>query len=136
MCNDDYDDDGGSDYDDYDYDDNDNDDDNDWWWYIEIQDPSIRAYLLNISLIIILYQQGQLPGLSIAFPVSMFGILALVAGVLMYWLPETLHAPMHQTIEAAEAAKDDYSIPCCKKPLQSHEVELKQNANDTLSNLL
>jgi hypothetical protein len=56
-----------------------------------------------------------LPGLSIAFPVTIFGIVALLAGVLMYWLPETLYSPMHQTIEAAEANEDDYNIPCCSR---------------------
>ncbi|XP_031559098.1 organic cation transporter protein-like isoform X2 [Actinia tenebrosa] len=79
---------------------------------------------------------GQLPGLSIAFPVSIFGILALLAGVLMYWLPETLFSPMHQTIEAAEAAIDDYSIPCCKSPLQREEdVELAQKTGEATSHL-
>ena len=31
----------------------------------------------------------------------------------MYWMPETLFAPMHQTIEEAEAAKEDFGIPYC-----------------------
>ncbi|KAJ7388483.1 hypothetical protein OS493_037393, partial [Desmophyllum pertusum] len=60
---------------------------------------------------------GQLPGLSIAFPVVIFGVVATLAGILMYWIPETLFAPMHQAIEEAEAAKDDYGIPCCGKTL-------------------
>ncbi|KAJ7388480.1 hypothetical protein OS493_037390 [Desmophyllum pertusum] len=40
-----------------------------------------------------------------------------LAGILMYWIPETLFSPMHQTIEEAEGAKDDYGIPCCGKTL-------------------
>ncbi|XP_031557354.1 organic cation transporter protein-like [Actinia tenebrosa] len=55
---------------------------------------------------------SQLPGFGIAGPVIIFGVLALIAGVMMYWIPETLYAPMHQTIEEAEAAKEDFGIPC------------------------
>ncbi|KAJ7388478.1 hypothetical protein OS493_037388 [Desmophyllum pertusum] len=58
---------------------------------------------------------GQLPGLSIAFPVVIFAVVGTIAGILMYWIPETVFTPMHQTIEEAEAAKDDYGIPCCGK---------------------
>jgi len=58
---------------------------------------------------------GRLPGLSIAFPVSIFAAVATIAGLLMYWIPETVFAPMHQTIEEAEAATDDYLLPCCHK---------------------
>ena len=64
-----------------------------------------------------LHHQGQLPGLSIAFPVVIFGVVATVAGILMYWIPETLFSPMHQTIEETEAAEDDYGIPCCGRKL-------------------
>ena len=60
-------------------------------------------------------QQGQLPGLSIAFPAAICGVAALIAGILMYWVPETLYSPMHQTIEEVEAADPDFGIPCCKK---------------------
>ena len=42
-----------------------------------------------------------------------FAVVALLAGILIYWIPETLFAPMHQTIEEAEVAEDDYGIPCC-----------------------
>lgn len=31
----------------------------------------------------------------------------------MYWMPETLFAPMHQTTEEAEAAEEDFGIPYC-----------------------
>ncbi|KAJ7377064.1 hypothetical protein OS493_031022 [Desmophyllum pertusum] len=60
---------------------------------------------------------GTLPGLSIAFPVVTFAVVATLAGILMYWIPETLFSAMHQTIEEAEAAKDDYGIPCCGRRL-------------------
>jgi len=47
--------------------------------------------------------------------VSIFAAVATIAGLLMYWIPETVFAPMHQTIEEAEAATDDYLLPCCLK---------------------
>ncbi|XP_067038000.1 organic cation transporter protein-like isoform X2 [Acropora muricata] len=56
---------------------------------------------------------GQLPGLSITFPVVIFASVALLAGISMYWMPETLFAPMHQTTEEAEAAEEDFGIPYC-----------------------
>ena len=58
-------------------------------------------------------RQGQLPGLSITFPVVIFASVALLAGISMYWMPETLFAPMHQTTEEAEAAEEDFGIPYC-----------------------
>ncbi|XP_048582191.1 organic cation transporter protein [Nematostella vectensis] len=65
---------------------------------------------------------AQFPGLSLALPVTIFGAVALLNGALSYWLPETLFAKMHQTIEEAEAAKDYYGIPCCgRKPLIEEE---------------
>ncbi|KAL9982535.1 hypothetical protein ACROYT_G004589 [Oculina patagonica] len=70
---------------------------------------------------------GQLPGLSIAFPAVIFGVVAVVAGILMYWIPETLFSPMHQTIEEAEAAGDDYGIPCCGKRFN---LQRKQEAEE------
>lgn len=46
-------------------------------------------------------------------------MVATLAGILMYWIPETVFAPMHQTIEEAEASTDDYLLPCCgKRPRQ------------------
>lgn len=68
---------------------------------------------------------GQLPGLSITFPVTIFAAVALLAGILMYWIPETLFAPMHQTIEEAEAAEDDYGIPCWGKRRITENVKGK-----------
>ncbi|XP_032234106.2 solute carrier family 22 member 13 isoform X2 [Nematostella vectensis] len=71
---------------------------------------------------------AQFPGLSLALPVSIFGAVALLNGALSYWLPETLFAKMHQTIEEAEAAKDYYGIPCCGgKPLREEkDTELQE----------
>lgn len=70
---------------------------------------------------------SQLPGLSIVFPVVIFGAVATLAGILMYWIPETLFSPMHQTIEEAEAAEDDYGIPYCGKKI---ELRRRKKAND------
>ena len=66
-----------------------------------------------------------MPGLSITFPVTIFAAVALLAGILMYWIPETLFAPMHQTIEEAEAAEDDYGIPCWGKRRLTENVKGK-----------
>ncbi|EDO41936.1 predicted protein [Nematostella vectensis] len=60
---------------------------------------------------------GQLPGLSLALPVTIFGVCAIVGGIATYWLPETLFAPMRQTVEEADAADDDYRLVCWGKPL-------------------
>lgn len=67
-----------------------------------------------------------MPGLSIALPVVIFAVVALLAGILIYWVPETLFAPMHQTIEEAEAAEDDYGIPCCGKRRRNQNDEETQ----------
>ena len=84
--------------------------------------------------------QSQLPGLGLAFPVIIFGVLALVAGILMYWIPETLYAPMHQTIGEAESAKEDFGIPCCGKRDKSPRVLVPlsdgENMNEKDSELM
>ena len=67
--------------------------------------------------------QGQLPGLSITFPVVIFALVAVLAGILMYWIPETLFAPMHQTIEETEAAKSYYGIPWCGRKREKRNDE-------------
>jgi len=69
---------------------------------------------------------AQLPGLSIAFPVVIFSVVSTLAGILMYWVPETLFSPMHQTIEETEAAEDYYGIPCCGKKSQSPRAKSRQ----------
>ncbi|XP_074612948.1 organic cation transporter protein-like isoform X2 [Acropora palmata] len=68
---------------------------------------------------------GQLPGLSIAVPVIIFAAVALLAGISMYWVPETLFAPMHQTPEEVEAAQEDFGIPCCGRRRTTENVEEK-----------
>ena len=78
---------------------------------------------------LILPPQGQLPGLSIAFPVVIFAGVATLAGILMYWIPETLFAPMHQTIEEAEAAEDDYGIPRCGKRRGGQRKEVTKESS-------
>jgi len=52
-------------------------------------------------------------------------VLALLAGILMYWIPETLFAPMHQTIEEAEAAEEDRGVPCCGRRRRNENGEEK-----------
>ncbi|KXJ22238.1 Organic cation transporter 1 [Exaiptasia diaphana] len=85
---------------------------------------------------------SQLPGLGLAFPIVIFGVLALVAGILMYWIPETLYAPMHQTIGEAESAEEDFGIPCCgkKKHQMSSRVLIPlsddENMNDKENELI
>ena len=75
--------------------------------------------------------QSQLPGVGVELPAAIFGVFALIAGIVMYWIPETLFAPMHQTIEEAEAAEDDYSIPFCGKPLTPrHEKALLRDSGN------
>ena len=43
----------------------------------------------------------------------------------MYWVPETLFAPMHQTPEEVEGAQEDFGIPCCGRRLTAENVEEK-----------
>ena len=42
--------------------------------------------------------------------------MGLAAGILAFWLPETLTAEMSQTVEQAEALDEDYNLYCCQKP--------------------
>ena len=45
----------------------------------------------------------------------------------MYWIPETLYAPMHQTIQQTEAAEEDFGIPCCgKRRILNQNIELEE----------
>jgi len=44
---------------------------------------------------------------------------------LMYWIPETLFAPMHQTIEEAEAGEEDHRVPCCGRRCRNEKDEKK-----------
>ncbi|KXJ28982.1 Organic cation transporter protein [Exaiptasia diaphana] len=73
---------------------------------------------------------AQLPGISLTLPIVIFGALIVAAAVSSLWLPETLRSSMHQTIEEEEAAPEDYSFPCCRKPLPEgkEDYELQQTA--------
>lgn len=51
------------------------------------------------------------------FPLLIFGVMAVAAGVMAFWLPETLTSQMPQTVEQAETWEEDYNIYCCKKPV-------------------
>jgi len=59
---------------------------------------------------------ADLPNLRKTFPLLIFGVLGVAAGVMAFWLPETLTSQMPQTVEQAEAWDEDYTIYCCKKP--------------------
>lgn len=50
------------------------------------------------------------------FPLLIFGVLGIAAGVSAFLLPETLTSQMPQTVEQVEAWDEDYNIYCCKKP--------------------
>ena len=45
-----------------------------------------------------------------------FGVLGVAAGIIAFWLPETITSQMTQTVEQAEAWDEDYKIYCCKRP--------------------
>jgi membrane protein insertase Oxa1/YidC/SpoIIIJ len=77
--------------------------------------------------------------MGVELPAAVFGSLALIAGILMYWIPETLFSPMHQTIEAAEAAKEDFRIPCCSKPLDrenDRKTQKRDQDNDVIDTIV
>ena len=60
--------------------------------------------------------QADLPNLGKTFPLLIFGVVGMAAGILAFWLPETLTAEMPQIVEQAEAWDEDYNLYCCKKP--------------------
>ncbi|XP_048582193.1 organic cation transporter protein isoform X2 [Nematostella vectensis] len=64
---------------------------------------------------------GRLPGLSTAFPVSIFGTMAVTAGLSTYLLPETLFLKMCQTIKETEVAQEYYGLPCWGKSRDTDE---------------
>ncbi|XP_031570056.1 organic cation transporter protein-like [Actinia tenebrosa] len=77
---------------------------------------------------------GRTPGTGLTVPMVVFAVISLTAGAISLFVPETLFTPMHQTIEEAEAATDDYGIPCCGKPgnkSSKTEVGLQQSLMDT-----
>ncbi|KXJ27806.1 Organic cation transporter 1 [Exaiptasia diaphana] len=78
---------------------------------------------------------ARIPGVSVAVPVVIFGVISLIAGVVALIIPETLFIPMHQTIEEAENADEDYGIPRCGKPRRNSKHAAQANAplaNDDL----
>ena len=44
------------------------------------------------------------------FPMVIFGVLAVTAGLMILWLPETLHSNMCQTIEEVSLAEERYDF--------------------------
>lgn len=53
--------------------------------------------------------------MSKTLPLVIFGVFGIIAGVMALWLPETRYSPMAQTVEQAEAWKEDYRIFCCQR---------------------
>ncbi|XP_032239043.1 organic cation transporter protein isoform X1 [Nematostella vectensis] len=68
---------------------------------------------------------GQLPNYGVYVPATIFGVLTLVGAIMSLWLPETLFAKLSQTVEEAEAAKEDFSIICW-----GHHKRRKREAED------
>ena len=61
-----------------------------------------------------------------------FGVLGVAAGLLAFWLPETITSQMPQTVEQAEAWDEDYKIYCCRRPrIQAPFEEVLMNEEDT-----
>lgn len=93
-----------------------------------------------MSLTYLPIQQADLPDLNKTVPQLIFGVLAIMAGVMALWLPETLFSPMPQTVEQAEAWKEDYGFFCCKRPqpvqncATSENTDLIDNADNTDKN--
>ncbi|KAM7426949.1 hypothetical protein ABFA07_021830 [Porites harrisoni] len=80
---------------------------------------------------------ADLPNLSKTLPLVIFGIFGILAGILALWLPETLHSPLAQTVEQAEAWDEDYKIYCCRRHRSAKEeiiMEMSDNeeANQSL----
>ncbi|EDO27356.1 predicted protein, partial [Nematostella vectensis] len=68
---------------------------------------------------------GQLPNYGVYVPATIFGVLTLVGAIMSLWLPETLLAKLFQTVEEAEAAKEDFSVICW-----GHHKRRKREAED------
>ena len=68
------------------------------------------------------------------FPLLVFGVLGLVAGIMAFWLPETLTSHMPQTVEQTEAWDEDYNIYCCRKPViqASRRQEVETEEKETM----
>lgn len=68
--------------------------------------------------------QADLPSVDKTLPLVIFGVLAVAAGIMSLWLPETLYTPMAQTVEQAEEWPEDYTMYCCKRGGREAEPEL------------
>ena len=106
---------------------------------IKVSVPSFKqgSYIhLAITRNFISFKVG-LPNLSKTLPLVIFGIFGILAGILALWLPETLHSPLAQTVEQAEAWDEDYRIYCCRSHRSAKEeiiMEMsdKEETNDSL----
>ena len=64
-----------------------------------------------------------------------FGVLGVAAGIMAFWLPETLTSQMPQTVEQAEAWDEDYNIYCCKHPRIRASGGLEVKADECETNV-
>ncbi|KAJ7333879.1 hypothetical protein OS493_015972 [Desmophyllum pertusum] len=64
---------------------------------------------------------ADLPSMSKTLPLVIFGVFGIIAGIMALWLPETRYSSMAQTVEQAEAWKEDYTIYCFKRHSATRE---------------
>ena len=75
--------------------------------------------------------------MSKTLPLVIFGLMGIIAGAVALWLPETLYSSMPQTVEEAEAWKEDYKIYCCKHHRNAREelnVNVMMDSNNQVAN--
>ena len=66
-------------------------------------------------------------------PFVVFGVLAISAGFLALFLPETLFSPMPQTVDQVESWTEDYGLPCRKRLGQAEEIRIEEKGKDNPS---
>ena len=106
---------------------------------IKVSVPSFKqgSYIhLAITRNFISFKVG-LPNLSKTLPLVIFAIFGILAGILAFWLLETIYSPLAQTVEQAEAWDEDYRIYCCRSHRSAKEeiiMEMsdKEETNDSL----
>ena len=106
---------------------------------IKVSVPSFKqgSYIhLAITRNFISFKVGLL-NLSKTLPLVIFAIFGILAGILAFWLLETLYSPLAQTVEQAEAWDEDYRIYCCRSHRSAKEeiiMEMsdKEETNDSL----
>ena len=106
---------------------------------IKVSVPSFKqgSYIhLAITRNFISFKVG-LPNLSKTLPLVIFAIFGILAGILAFWLLETLYSPLAQTVEQAEGWDEDYRIYCCRSHRSAKEeiiIEMsdKEETNDSL----